>query len=60
MVEIKQAVSHGVNVYWMHKGYKVIRKASGEYFIHSTGTDKLKTIDNFNSPKAYFSEEVII
>jgi len=60
MVEIKQSVSHGVTVYWMHKGYNVVRKPNGEYFIHSTENGTLKTIDKFNSSKAYFSDEVMI
>lgn len=54
--QIKQDVSKGIKVYWMHKGYIVIKDNFGDYGILCTMNDNYVGIKSAQNPNAYFSE----
>ncbi len=54
--QIKQDIDNGTKVYWMHKGYIVIKDSLGEYGILCTMNDNYVGIQSAQNPKAYFAE----
>lgn len=55
--ELKSDVDNGIPVYWMHKGYVVIKEKHGdEYGILFTRNGNYVGLKSCANIKAYFSE----
>ena len=56
--EIKRDIDNGIQVYWMHKGYHVIKDKHDDYGVLCTMNGNYVGIKSALNPKAYFSEVV--
>lgn len=56
--QIMNDVDNDSKVYWMHKGYVVIKDNIGQYHVHCTMNDNYVGLKACPNPKAYFKESV--